>query len=188
LVIGFNLKDMMMKTNLKISLVAGLLLAAGLAYSQAPMGGGQCDMMGGEQGQGMSHRAGKMDPARMQAQMDKRAAALKAQLKITAAQEPAWTAFVDAHKPPAGITDKRQSMMADLAKLTTPERMDKMKELRAQHMGEMTAAMDKRMEATKAFYAVLTPEQQKAFDAHDMMGQRHGHGPHAGKGMVQPKG
>jgi len=189
LVIGFNLKDMMMKTNLKISLVAGLLLAAGLAYSQGPRGDGQCDMMGGMQGQGMSHRsAGKMDPARMQAQMDKRAAALKAQLKITATQEAAWTSFVEAHKMPAGMMGKQPSAMADLAKLPTPERIDKMKELRAQHMGEMTAAMDKRMEATKGFYAVLTPEQQKIFDAHDMMGQGRGHGAHSGKGMMQPKG
>ena len=131
-----------MKTNLKISLVAGLLLAAGLAYSQAPMGGGQCDMMGGMQGQGMGHRGmGKMDPAKMQAMMDKHHAALKAQLKITPAQEAAWTSFVDAHKAPAGMVD-RQAVMADMAKLTTPERIDKMKEIRAQRMGEMTAAMD----------------------------------------------
>ncbi len=177
-----------MKTNLKISLVAGLLLAAGLAYSQSPLGGAQCDRMGDMQGQGMNHGgAGHMDPAKMQAMQDKRAAALKAQLKITAAQESAWTSFVAAHKAPAGKMDQ-QAMMTDMAKLTTPERIDKMKALRAQHMGEMTAAMDQRAEATKAFYAVLTPEQQKVFDAHDMMGQRPGHGAHAGKGMMQPKG
>jgi Spy/CpxP family protein refolding chaperone len=190
-VIGFNLKDMMMKTNLKISLVAGLLLAAGLAYSQSPMGpmgGGQCDMMGGMQGQGMmSHRGmGKMDPAKMQAMMDKRHAALKAQLKITAAQETAWTSFLDAHKAPVGMMGKQPAAMADMAKLTTPERIDKMKELRAQRMGEMTAAMDKRAEATKTFYAVLTPEQQKTFDAYDMMGQGRGRGAHNGQGRMQP--
>lgn len=177
-----------MKTNLKISLVAGLLLAAGLAYSQSPMGGGQCDMMGGMQGHSMSQRgAGKMDPAKMQAMMDKRSAALKTQLKITAAQEPAWTSFVAAHKAPAGRMDK-QAVMADMAKLTTPERLDKMKELRAQHMGEMAASMDKRAEATLTLYAVLTPAQQKIFDMQGMMGQRQDHGSHTGKGMMQPKG
>jgi hypothetical protein len=179
-----------MKTNLKISLVAGLLLAAGLAYSQSPMGGGQCDMMGGGmQGHGMSHRGmGKMDPAKMQAMMDKRHAALKTQLKITAAQETAWTSFMDSHKMPAGMMGKQPPAMADMAKLTTPERIDKMKEMRAQHMAEMTAAMDKRAEATKTFYAVLTPEQQKTFDAHSMMGQGRGHGAHKGMGMgaMQP--
>ncbi|MDO8320715.1 Spy/CpxP family protein refolding chaperone, partial [Rhodoferax sp.] len=65
---------------------------------------------------------------------------------------------------------------------------DKMKELRAQHMGEMTAAMDKRAEATKTFYAVLTPEQQKVFDAQSMQGHRSHRGMRGGKGMMQPKG
>jgi Spy/CpxP family protein refolding chaperone len=190
LVIGFNLKDMTMKTNLKISLVAGLMLVAGLAYSQAPMAGVQCDMTGPHgymQGQGMSHRGmGRMDTARMQARMDARHAALKATLKLTAAQEPAWTAFVDAHKPPAGMKGL-PAAMPDMAKLTTPERLDKMKELRTQHMGEMTAAMDKRGEATKAFYAVLTPEQQKVFDAQAMQGRGSHKGMPGGKGMMQPK-
>lgn len=181
-----------MKTNLKISLVAGLLLAAGLAYSQSPMGGAQCDMMGGPQGgmygQGMSHHGmGKMDPAKMQAMMDKRHAALKAQLKITAAQEAAWTTFMDAHKAPAGMMGKQPAVMADMAKLTTPERIDKMKELRAQRMGEMTAVMDKRAEATKALYAVLTPEQQKTFDAQSMMGAGSPRGAHQGMGRMQPQ-
>ena len=177
-----------MKTNLKISLVAGLLLAAGLAYSQPPMGGAQCDMMGGGMhGQGMGHRGmGKMDPAKLQAMMDKRHAALKAELKITPAQEAAWTSFTDAHKPPAGMMDKQRPAMADVAKLTTPERIDKMKELRTQHMAEMTAAMDKRAEATKAFYAALTPEQQKTFDAHSMRGPGRGHGALKGMGATQP--
>lgn len=180
-----------MKTNLKISLVASLLLAAGLAYSQSPMGasmgGGQCDMMGGGmQGHHMSHRGmGKLDPARMQAMMDKRHAALKTELKITATQEAAWTSFVEAHKAPAGMTAKQPAAMADMAKLTTPERIDKMKEMRAQRMSEMTTNMDKRGEATKAFYAVLTPEQQKVFDAHAMMGQGK-HGARGGKGPMQP--
>lgn len=175
-----------MKTNLKISLVAGLLLAAGLAYSQSPMGGAGCDMMGGGMySQGMGHRGmGKMDPAKMQARMDQRHAALKAQLKLTPAQEPAWTAFVATHTPPASMMGQ-PAAMADLAKLPTPERIDKMKELRAQRMGEMTAAMEKRGEATKTFYAALTPEQQKVFDSNAMQGP--GKGKHRGMGMMQQK-
>ena len=179
-----------MKTNLKISLVAGLLLAAGLAYSQAPMADVQCDMTGPHgymQGQGMSrHGMGRLDPAKMQAMMDKRDAALKAQLKLTPAQETAWTAYAASHKLPAGMLGQ-PSAMPDLAKLTTPERIDKMKELRAQHISEMTAAMDKRAEATKAFYAVLTPEQQKVFDAQTMQGRGSHKGMQGGKGMMQYK-
>ncbi|WP_304727275.1 Spy/CpxP family protein refolding chaperone [Rhodoferax sp.] len=180
----------MMKTNLKISLVAGLMLAAGLAYSQAPMGGAQCDMTGPNgymQGQGKSHRGmGKMDPAKMQARMDTRHAALKAQLKLTPAQEAAWTDFLASHKVPAGMKGQ-PAAMTDMAKLTTPERLDKMKELRAQHLAEMTTAMDKRTDATKTFYAVLTPEQQKVFDAQAMQGPRSSRGMQGGKGMMQPK-
>ena len=177
-----------MKTHLKISLVAGLLLAAGVAYSQSPMGGGHCDMMGGDmQSQGMGHRGmGKMDPAKMQARRDQRHAALKTQLKLTPAQEPAWTAFVATHTPPAGMVGQ-PAAMAGMAKLPTPERIDKMKEMRAQRMGEMTAAMNKRGEATKVFYAALTPEQQKVFDAHAMQGPGMSKGKHGGMGMMQQK-
>ncbi len=174
-----------MKTNLKISLVAGLLLASGLAFSQAPMADVPCDMAGPHgymHGQGMHQRdMGRMNPAKMQAYMDKRHAALKTQLKLTTAQEPAWTAFVDSHKVPAGMKGQPPAAMADLAKLTTPERIDKMKALRAQRMSEMTAAMDQRAEAIKTFYAVLTPEQQKVFDAQTMQGHR------MPRGMKQPK-
>lgn len=176
-----------MKTNLKISLVAGLLLAAGFAYSQSPMRGGACDMMGGGMyGQGMNHGSmGKMDPARMQARMDRHHTALKAKLKLTPAQEPAWTAFIASHTPPASMMGQ-PAAMADLAKLPTPERVDKMKEMRAQRMGEMTAAMDTHGEATKVFYAALTLEQQKLFDAHAMMGKDSMHGARGGKAMMQP--
>jgi len=174
-----------MKTNLKVSIVAGLLLAAGFAYSQSPMGAGQCDMMGGMYGQGMDrHGMGRMDPARMQAMMDKRHAALKAQLKLTAAQESAWTAFVDAHKLP---TMTAPPAPADLAKLTTPERIDKMKEIHTQRMADMNARMDKIGTATKTFYAALTPEQQKVFDAHVMTGRGQLRGKHGGMPMMQPK-
>ena len=114
----------------------------------------------------------------------KRLAALKSELKLTAAQEPAWTAYTTALQPgerPARLD--RQGM----EQLTTPERIDRMRALRAQHAAEA----DRRGEATKTFYAALTPEQQKTFDAqshrgHRMAGMkgggegRHGHGAHHG--------
>ena len=79
----------------------------------------------------------------------------------------------------------------DMAKLTTPERIDKMKALRTEQHAVMSLAMDKRGEATKTFYAVLTPEQQKVFDEKTMRqghGQKGGKGHHGGKdGMMQPQ-
>jgi periplasmic protein CpxP/Spy len=125
-------------------------------------------------------RMGRHDPAKMQANIAKRQAEMKAKLKITPAQEGAWTAFTAAMQPPANMMGGRPGadQRAEMDKLTTPQRIDKMREMRTQRM----AAMDKRMDATKTFYAALNPEQQKVFDAEHskMRGGRHGGGHHGG--------
>ena len=127
---------------------------------------------------------GRHDPAKMQAYMAKRQADMKAKLKITPAQESAWTAFTAAMQPPASMMGGRPGpdQRAEMDKLTTPQRIDKMREMRTQRM----ATMDKRMDATKTFYAALSPEQQKVFDAeHAMRGGRHGGGHHGGMGGME---
>ena len=131
------------------------------------------------------HHMGRHDPAKMQAWMAKRQAELKARLKITPAQEGAWTTFTASMQPPARMMGGERFMAgqrAELDKLTTPERIDKMKAMRTQRMAEMNAEMDKRGDATKAFYAALSLDQQKTFDAeHRKMGAEHrGHGRHGG--------
>ena len=111
----------------------------------------------------------------------KHLATLKSDLKLTAAQEPAWTSFTTSMQP--GERTARLDRK-DMQQLTTPERIDRMRALRAQHAAEA----DRRGEVTKTFYAALTPEQQKTFDAkahrggHRMGGMkgsggegRHGH-------------
>ena len=119
------------------------------------------------------HTMGRHDSAKMQAWMAKRQAELKARLKITPAQEGAWTTFTASMQPPARMMSGERPMAAqrtELDKLTTPERM-----------AEMNAEMDKRGDATKAFYAALSLEQQKTFDAeHRKMGDREGRGHHGG--------
>ena len=132
---------------------------------------------------------GHHDPAKMQAMMAKRQADMKATLKITPAQEGSWTSFTAAMQPPAHARPTPEQR-AEFDKLTTPQRIDKMREMRTQRMTEMNASMDKRGEATKTFYAALTPEQQKTFDAerqkhqgHDGAGHHGGHGGHYGPGM-----
>jgi Spy/CpxP family protein refolding chaperone len=125
----------------------------------------------------------------MEAMMAKRHADLKAKLKITGEQEGAWTTFTTAMKPPAAMDQKRPDR-AEMDKLTTPERIDKMHALRTEHMATMNAAMDKREEATKAFYAALNADQKKVFDAeHARMGDRQGghRGGHGGQGMGMGK-
>ena len=130
---------------------------------------------------------GRYDPAKMQARLAQYQAEMKAKLKITPAQEGAWTSFTASMQPPARTMGERPmaGQRAELAKLTTPERIDKMRALRTQRMTEMTALMDKRGDATKALYAALSPEQQKTFDAeHQKMGARQGQGRgHHGGGM-----
>ena len=171
-----------MKSVFKPLLLAGLLATVGFGAFSQPMGEGKMMGMGMSQGSGMqdgmSHdRMDKMNSPRM----EKRSAELKAKLKLTPAQEGAWTTFTAAMKPPVGMTTHRPDP-AEMAKLSTPERIDKMKALRAQHQTEKTAAMDQRGEAIKTFYATLTPEQKKVFDAntmsdqgrHDYMGKMHG--------------
>lgn len=126
-------------------------------------------------------RMGRHDPAKMQAMMAKRQADMKAKLKITPAQEGAWSAYTASMQPPVRGAHPTPEQRAEFDKLTTPQRIDKMKEMRAQRMGEMNAAMDKRGEATKTFYAALTPEQQKVFDAEHAK-HRRGPGHHGGPG------
>lgn len=113
------------------------------------------------------NRMGRGDPEQMQAWHKRQQEALKAKLKLTPAQEGAWTNFTASMQPGTGPHADRaahQAQMADIAKLPTPERIDRMRALRTQHMAEMNTQMDKRADATKAFYAALTPEQQKVFD------------------------
>ena len=175
-----------MKSMLKPLFIAGLLATAGLtAFSQSPM-----NPMGVGMGHDRMDKAGHMNPARMQAHMDKKIAALKAKLKLTAAQDADWATFVATMKPPFDMM-ARQAQHAELAKLPTPERIDKMKTLHNQHMAEMTTAMDKQGEATKTFYATLTPEQKKIFDGammshHGDKGYMRGMGAGKGPGAAKP--
>jgi periplasmic protein CpxP/Spy len=197
-----------MKLNFKNTLIAtsiaaGLFGVSAFAVAQNADGRGpttemraqhmaqNADGKGDMQGK---HRADRM--AKMQKHMAERQAKLKAELKLAPEQEAAWTAFVTrtAHEPRMAGKDGMQR--EDMSKLTTPERIDKMMAMHAERSAEMT----KRMEATKSFYAALTPEQQKTFDGQHMggfqrMGMKggergmgkhrhgdHGHGMHKGEG------
>ena len=148
--------------------MAAVLGAAGLAANaQTPPPG----PAGGPPQMGREHQ-GHMDPARMQERMAKRLGMLKQKLQITAAQEGAWSTYTAALKP----TQFNRPARGEFEKLTTPERIDRMRAMRTAHQAEM----DKRADATKAFYAALSPEQKKVFDTESMhMGRRGGHdGPH----------
>lgn len=101
---------------------------------------------------------GRHDGARFKERMAARQAELKQKLQITTAQEPAWNAWVAAMQPPANL---KRPDPAEFEKLTTPERIDRLRELRTERLNRM----DQRGEATKKFYAGLSADQKKVFDA-----------------------
>ena len=136
----------------------------------------------------LGERMGRHDPSNLQAMMARRQAEMKAKLKITPAQEGAWASFTAAMQPPAYVGGRpTPEQRAEIDKLTTPERIDKMRALRTERMTRMSAAMDKRGEASKTFYAALTPEQQKVFDTeHKKHGAYGGHGGPGHHGAAGP--
>ena len=88
---------------------------------------------------------------------------LKAELKLSPEQEPAWLAFVARTQ----VTPKSRPQPDEKPwdQLNTPQRIERFKALQA----ERQAAMNQRLEAVQSFYAALTPEQQKVFDARSPM-------------------
>ncbi len=156
-----------MKVNVKPVVLAALMATSALAVlaqsGPAPAPG---------QGPGM-HQSADEHRAHRQDRMARRAADLKAKLKLGAEQENNWNAYLAAMKPPAhAFMPKRE----DMAKLSTPERLNKMNELRKQR----DAAFEQRDAATRSFYASLSAEQKKVFD--ESTARAHRHGPHRGHG------
>lgn len=84
----------------------------------------------------------------------RRATDLRERLGLTPEQESAWTDYLAALRPGAAINPEA------LAAMTTPERLDKLREMHQQR----AAAFERRDHATRAFYAKLSPTQQKTFD------------------------
>lgn len=162
-----------MKPQLRKHLMTCALLAAlgvGVAATaQTPPAGASAPAAGGH------HGHGKHDPAKRAERINQRLADLKQKLQITANQEAAWSSFSTAMQPPA----QRQRLDREaLSRMTTPDRIDQMRAVREQRNAEM----DRRAEATKAFYGQLSAGQKTTFDGetarmfqHRGMG-RHQHG------------
>lgn len=86
-------------------------------------------------------------------------------------QEAAWNAFVEATRPAPRVGAGREAMRDELAKLDTPQRLDRMLAMSEARRVRLV----ERAEATKAFYAQLSPDQQRVFDAEAVRGRHHGH-------------
>ena len=154
--------------------------AAALCLSSSALAQDQPAPMGEMQHQGGEHAEWR------QAHQQHRAQRLHDILNIRPDQEPAFKAFI-ADVRPHEHGDQAEHQDAGATPLTTPERLDHMAARMAQHQ----AAFQRRAEAVKRFYAALSPQQQRAFDAlhamhdgmhHDgeRMGDHHGPGAHSG--------
>lgn len=176
-----------MRPEFRTIVLTGLLATAGIGsvFAQtspapAPQAAPTVAPQSGPRGPG-GHE-GRFDPAKREARMQKHFAEMKAKLRITPEQEGNWNTFVTSMRPPEGGMRGQRPDRAEFARLTTPQRIDKMREMRARHQAEA----DRRGDSIKAFYATLTPAQQQTFDAlpppHFGHHGPEGHGPHGGPG------
>lgn len=158
------------KRALMVALIAGsgILAASSFAMNAGGPGKQGCEFNQSNVGQAQSLQAkrGELRATHL--------AALKESLKLAPAQEAAWNTFTQARQP--GMPQKgidrqaRQAKRDEFAKLTTPQRLDKMLVMQEQRRARMV----ERAEAVKSFYAQLTPEQQSVFDAKAKPARQHG--------------
>ena len=140
--------------------VLGTLVTT-ISFAQSPASGSQgvpgSDRMHSMMGSPKMHEhRDAMRTQRHQKHLDE----MKVYLQLQASQEAAWQSFAGVMKTP--IKRPAPPAPSELEKLSTPERIDKMMAQKTERDAEIT----KRMNASKTFYASLTPAQQKVFDTH----------------------
>ena len=167
-----------MKTIKTLALTSALasLTFATASFAQQPQAPGQGPLPGMEARE-------RPSPEQMRSHMAER---LRVTLQLTSQQEAALNTYVSAIAPQGGERPDRRGERQAMREMTTPQRLDAM----AAHMAQRQQAFAVRAEATKRFYAQLTPSQQKAFDALRPAGRGmggkgmdgHRGGPHGGMG------
>lgn len=182
-------RSLIMTISSRILSISATVLAlgiGGIVYAQATqgthgrMGGG----MGMQQGAGMHGGAngamrggmgGGMRGVGQPTDTATRLAANKAELKITADQEPAWQAFEAVVRQQAdarqALSTGMQARMQDPAAAASFDRTA-MRETMQKYRESEQAARD---QALKALYAVLSPEQKLLADQRLSDGPGHGH-------------
>jgi protein CpxP len=155
------------KRALMAALIAGSGLMAASSYAmpaEDPGSNGGCAMKHGQKAHAKQggHRARHLSE-------------LKGKLKLEPGQEAAWNAFSHAGQPGMRhMGGDRKAQRGEFAKLNTPQRLDKMLAM----SDARRAKMLERTQATKAFYAQLSPAQQSVFDAEAMPNRHWGHRHH----------
>ena len=102
------------------------------------------------------------------ARFEKHMAKLHDALKLTTAQEPAWTDFSNRMKP-VNMGNPGHQVWKNLS---TPDRLDNI----LANMKSREQELAKHAATVRTFYGALTPDQQKVFDHRfQAYGHRHGH-------------
>lgn len=148
-----------MTRRLILALAPAALALATLAHAQ-PAGGPHA-----------AHAAAPDMKAHHEALQKQHAEDMKTVLRLRPDQEAALAVFMEAHQPPVHEMKGPPEPKA----LTTPQRLDEM----AKREAAMSAQHERMRQALAKFYAALTPEQQKAFDALQRL-----KGPHGGPMMM----
>jgi protein CpxP len=168
-------------------LLISTLVAAGLAVSAVPVLSQEASPAAKEpRAAQKSQRQARALPSE---RVESRITELKSALKITAAQEPQWSAFADTLRKQARAGDDRvkaHRARADKGAQPAPVTAIQRLEQRQAFMKEASARMDEILATARPLYAALSPEQQKIAD--DLMAQR-GHGGrdgHRQRGGPQP--
>lgn len=164
-------------TTLRKNLMIGLL-AVGIGAGSAAAWADKAEPAGDQGRHG--HAGARMHtPEQMKQAYEKRQQRLHDKLNLDAQQETAWKRYTDTLRP--GERHARPDRDA-MAKLPAPDRLQKRMDMLKAH--EQRLALH--IAATREFYAALTPEQQKVFDAETMHGPRGGK--HHQRGHHGPRG
>lgn len=149
----------------------GIMGAGALAIAQPGMGG--CDGP-----RGMMRSKHNFDPA---VRADQKLTQLKADLKLTAQQEPLWQAFAEQVRAEAGKGMQAMRETAQDLSLSAPERMARQTAL----MKERVATMESVNASFTRLYDALTPDQKRVADIHAARMGPGGHRGHMGRGGPQ---
>lgn len=142
----------MKKWNKSLMTIAAALCMGTTGFAASALAAGpnmEADPGYGEDGQ---------QEGRWKAFMEKKQAELHDKLKLSASQEGAWKTYTDATVK--NMTPPKRTAV-DFDSMTAPQRMEKGLEF----MKERQAKIEAQLASLKTFYATLTPEQQKVFDA-----------------------
>ena len=154
-----------MHTRIKTIMLAGLLGTAlgSLAQTASPPAADETRCAQSRHSDAPHHRRGSHASERGAQHLVN----LKAGLALEPQQESAWQSFAAS----LGAEPMRRDISRDeMAKLSTPERLDKLQTMRKQREARVGQIAD----ATRDFYKQLKPEQQAKFDEST---RRFRHGP-----------